>query len=141
MVKMLALGYWISSLLFSIVMWEMFVISSFLVFCVWTLTGPLSHCLLLQVLYRFASLDPFTRSNYFGYMQGWPKLYINTLIRRANGIFSREITIHTVIYAACTQSWPALGACMASQRLCTVWPCVDLVLICESCSLQSLTTI
>jgi hypothetical protein len=40
--------------------------------------------------------------------QGWLKPYIYRYIRYTHGMFSREITIHTVIYGADIRFWPTL---------------------------------
>ena len=46
--------------------------------------------------------------SYFVYILGWPEPYIYTYIRCTYGIFSREITVHTVIYGAYIRFWPTL---------------------------------
>jgi len=47
-----------------------------------------------------------------GYVQGWPEPYINRYVRCTYDIFSREITIYTVIYGAEIRFWTTLDMCL-----------------------------
>jgi len=48
-------------------------------------------------------------------MWGWPEPYIYTYIRCIYDIFSREITIHTIIYGVHIGFWPTLQICGARE--------------------------
>ena len=49
---------------------------------------------------------------------GWARtVYINTYIRCTYGIFSREITIHTVVYGVYIQFWPTLQMCVILEGI------------------------
>ena len=73
------------------------------------LTNPTYTLKLIQliVLSPLLTLNLASSTN----LQGWPQPYIYRYTRCTHGIFSREITIHTVMYGADIRFWPTLQIC------------------------------